>query len=62
MSAILVINKIDAVSPANIAKTILAYSKEFDFDAVIPLSAKNGKGERVSSPKRGLVLRAGHTG
>ena len=44
MSAILVINKIDAVTPANIAKTILAYSKEFDFDAVIPLSAKNGKG------------------
>ena len=47
MSAILVINKIDAVTPANIAKTILAYSKEFDFDAVIPLSAKNGKGTDV---------------
>ena len=47
MSAILVINKIDAVTPANIAKTILAYSKEFDFDAVIPLSAKNGKGNDV---------------
>ncbi len=44
MKAILVINKIDAVNPSNIAKTILAYSKEFDFDAVIPLSAKNGKG------------------
>ena len=47
MKAILVINKIDAVSPANIAKTIMAYSKEFDFDAVIPMSAKNGKGTDV---------------
>jgi GTP-binding protein Era len=44
MKAILVINKTDTVSPSNIAKTILAYSKEFDFDAVIPISAKNGKG------------------
>ena len=44
MSAILVINKTDTVSAPNIAKTILAYSQEFDFDAVIPLSAKNGKG------------------
>lgn len=42
--AILVINKIDAVSKENIIKTIAAYSKAFDFDAVIPLSAKNGKG------------------
>ncbi len=44
MKAILVINKTDTVSPSNIAKTILAYSNEFDFDAVIPISAKNGKG------------------
>ena len=44
MRAILVINKIDSVTPSNVAKTILAYSKEFDFDAVIPLSAKSGKG------------------
>lgn len=44
LSAILVINKIDSVTPANIAKTIKAYSDVFDFDAVIPLSAKNGKG------------------
>ncbi len=42
--AILAINKIDTVQASNIAKTILAYSKEFDFDAVIPLTAKNGKG------------------
>ena len=44
MRAILVINKVDTVQAPNIAKTILAYSKEFDFDAVIPLCAKNGKG------------------
>ena len=42
--AILVINKIDTVRPANIAKTIAAYAEAFDFEAVIPMSAKNGKG------------------
>ncbi len=41
--AILVINKIDTVTPSNIAKTIEAYAKEFSFDAVFPLSAKSGK-------------------
>ena len=44
ISAILVINKIDTVRPANIAKTIAAYAEAFDFDAVVPMSAKNGKG------------------
>ena len=44
MHAILVINKIDTVRAANIAKTIESYAKAFDFDAVIPLSAKSGKG------------------
>lgn len=44
ISAILVINKIDTVRPANIAKTIAAYAEAFDFEAVIPMSAKNGKG------------------
>ena len=42
--AILVINKIDAVSPPNVAKTIAAYAAAFDFSAVVPISAKNGKG------------------
>ncbi len=42
--AILVINKIDTVRAANIAKTIAAYAEAFDFDAVIPISAKSGKG------------------
>ena len=41
--AVLVINKIDAVTPLNVAKTIEAYSAAFDFDAVVPMSAKSGK-------------------
>lgn len=44
LPAVLVINKVDTVRPANIAKTIAAYSAAFDFDAVVPLCAKNGKG------------------
>lgn len=44
LPAILVINKIDTVRPANIAKTIAAYAERFDFDAVIPIAAKNGRG------------------
>ena len=44
IGATLVINKIDAVTPENIAKTIKAYADVFDFDSVIPISAKNCKG------------------
>ncbi len=44
VGAILVINKIDSVRPENIAKTIKAYADVFDFDSVIPISAKGGKG------------------
>ena len=44
MHAILVINKVDTVRAANIAKTIAAYAEAFDFDAVIPVCAKSGKG------------------
>jgi GTP-binding protein Era len=44
MNAILVINKIDTVRAENVAKTIAAYAAAFDFDAVIPISAKSGKG------------------
>ena len=42
--AVLVINKVDAVNAANVAKTIAAYAEAFDFSAVVPISAKNGKG------------------
>ena len=44
MGAILVINKTDTVTPSNIAKTIMAYSSAFNFDAVVPICAKSGKG------------------
>jgi GTP-binding protein Era len=44
MPALLVINKIDAVTASNVAKTIAAYSEYHEFDAVIPISAKAGKG------------------
>ena len=42
--AILVGNKTDTVRPENIAKTIAAYAEAYDFEAVIPMVAKNGKG------------------
>lgn len=44
MRAILVVNKIDTVRAANVAKTIQAYAEAFNFDAVVPMSAKSGKG------------------
>lgn len=43
VGSVLVVNKIDAVTPANVAKTIAAYSEVHDFDAVVPMVAKNGK-------------------
>lgn len=43
LGAVLVVNKIDTVTPLNVAKTIAAYSEAFDFDAVIPMAAKSGK-------------------
>ena len=44
VAAILVINKVDTSNPEDIAKTIQAYSEAYNFDAVIPLCAKTGKG------------------
>ncbi len=44
IGAILVINKVDSVRKENIARTIKAYADAFDFDSVIPISAKSGKG------------------
>lgn len=59
LPAILVINKLDAVSPANVAATIAAYAAVFDFDAVIPLSAKNGKGVPTLLAECGRYLKEG---
>lgn len=45
--AVLAVNKIDAVRRENVAKTIKAYADEFGFEAVVPISAKSGKGVDV---------------
>lgn len=47
LPAILVVNKTDAVTPANVARTIAAYAEAFPFDAVVPTVAKNGKNVEV---------------
>lgn len=45
MKAVLVINKIDLLEKKDeLFSLIMAYSKAFDFDAVIPLSARTGDG------------------
>ncbi len=45
LKAVLVINKIDLMEKKeDLLKIIIRYSKEFDFDAVVPLSAKTGDG------------------
>ena len=44
---ILVINKVDAVRRENVARTIAAYAQAHDFCAVVPMSAKSGKGVDV---------------
>lgn len=42
--AILVINKIDTVEKTELLEVIALYSAAHDFDAIIPMSAKNGEG------------------
>ena len=42
--AILVINKIDTVDKTRLLAVIALYSQAFDFDAVIPVSARTGEG------------------
>ena len=42
--AILLINKIDSVEKTKLLEVIAVYSQAYDFDAVIPISAKTGEG------------------
>ena len=42
--AILVINKIDTVDKTRLLSVLALYAQAFDFDAVIPVSAKTGEG------------------
>ncbi len=41
--AVLALNKVDLYRREQIAETIVAYAAEFDFAAVVPISAKKGK-------------------
>ena len=45
--AILVLNKIDSIPKEKILSAISAYTAVFDFDAVVPLSAKTGDGVEI---------------
>ena len=42
--AVLAINKIDTVEPEKLLEVIAAYAGEYDFDAVVPVSARKGDG------------------
>ena len=42
--AVLVINQIDTVEKESLLPVIAAWTKVFDFDSVVPVSAKNGDG------------------
>ncbi len=42
--AVLAINKIDTVEPGKILPVIGAYAEEYEFKAIIPISAKTGEG------------------
>ena len=42
--ALLVINKIDTVDKAGLLSVMAAYAAAFDFDAILPVSAKTGDG------------------
>ena len=56
MNSILVINKIDSVNAETIAKTIQSYADVHDFDAVVPISAKNNKGIDIVVKECGQYL------
>jgi len=42
--AMLVINKIDTVDKASLLEVMAAYAAAFDFDAILPVSARTGEG------------------
>ena len=45
--SILAVNKTDLVSPEEIAQCLQTYSEKHNFDAYVPLCAKNGKNTKV---------------
>ena len=44
---ILLINKVDLIKKEDLARIIERYSKEYNFEAVIPISAKTGKDNEI---------------
>ncbi len=50
---ILVINKTDISNAAQIAETIVRFSAEYNFDAVVPISAKNNEGVEIITEELG---------
>ena len=42
--ALLIINKIDTVDKSRLLEVMAAYSAAFDFDAILPISARTGEG------------------
>ena len=42
--AVLLINKIDTVDKARLLEVMAVYSEAYDFDAILPISAKTGEG------------------
>ena len=62
--AILVINKIDTVEKTELLEVMAAYSAAHDFDAIIPMSAKNGEGldELREVCREGVSLISGESG
>jgi len=45
--SILALNKVDLYRREQIAETIAAYAAEYDFDAVVPISAKKGENVKI---------------
>ena len=61
---VLVINKIDTVEPSSLLEVMALYAGEFDFSAIVPLSALTGDGveellkelEKFAAPGEALFL------
>ena len=56
---ILVINKMDLVKKEQLAKVIELYSKEYDFEAIIPISAKKNKQTNIILDEIEKILKPG---
>lgn len=62
MPVILAINKIDTLKEKEqLMKQILSYSKLYDFQAIVPVSAENGQGiDELKDELKGQAMEGGH--